>query len=81
MTKNKPLSFPELLLSVWYCVPGRVLDCGDTRQTLPCSLHYHWDKPKKKRFLKREKISKYLIEIIIIIINDHTFYEGNRDRK
>lgn len=69
MTKSKSrIGFPELTLSVWYCVPGRGLGCRDTRKTLPQFLHYHWEYQPKTIFLKREKMSRYLLKIIISIM-------------
>lgn len=75
--KNKPLYVSELILSVGYYVPGTVLGCRATRQTLPQSLCYFWEN-RLKRIFKEGKISKYLTEIIIIVTNDHTFYEGKQ---
>lgn len=51
---NSRTGFPELTLSVWYCVPGRGLGCRDTRQTFPQFLHYHWEYQPKTIF-KEEK--------------------------
>lgn len=77
MVKNKPLYVSELILSVWYYVPGTVLGCRATRQTLPQSLCYFWE-DRLKRIFKEGKISKCLTEIIIIVTNDPNFYEGKQ---
>ena len=57
MTKNKSrIGFPELILRVWYCVPGRELGRRDTRQTLPQFLHYHWEYQPKTTFKEGKNV-------------------------
>lgn len=57
MTKNKSrIGFPELILRVWYCVPGREQGRRDTRQTLPQFLHHHWEYQPKTTFKEGKNV-------------------------
>lgn len=53
--RNKTLHVSELILSVWYYVPGTGLGYKVARQTLPQSLCYFWEDSVRRIFKEGEK--------------------------
>lgn len=54
--RNKTLHVSELILSVWYSVPGAGLGCKAARQTLRQSLGYFWEGRLRRIFKEGENL-------------------------